>query len=97
MAVRCGDRVVSSPAVVNGIVYDLVGLVHAAHAMVIPPLEITWYPGDAWVAAGILYVLAPTGPVFVIATVRGIATLDLSLYAKTGQMPGSSEKTRELS
>jgi hypothetical protein len=49
-------------------------------------------PSDAWAAAGLLYVLALSSLVLVVATVGGIAALDLYRYAKTGQKPGSGEK-----
>jgi hypothetical protein len=48
-------------------------------------------PSDAWIAAGLLYVLALSCFAFVVATVGGIAALDLYRYAKTGQRPVSSE------
>lgn len=44
---------------------------------------------DAWIAAGLLYVLALSCFVFVVATVGGIAVLDLYTSAKTGQTTGS--------
>ena len=60
-----------------------------------------WYPGQMytsytppgveWIAFGLLYVLALSGLVLVVATVGGIATLDLYTSAKTGQMSGSAE------
>jgi hypothetical protein len=40
------------------------------------------HPSEAWIAAGLLYVLALAGLVFVVATVGGIAALDLYKYAK---------------
>jgi len=54
-------------------------------------LDLTWRPGDAWIAAGFLYVLVVSGLAFVVATVGGIASLYLYRYAKTGQKPGSIE------
>jgi hypothetical protein len=48
-------------------------------------------PSDAWAAAGLLYVFALSSLVLVVATVGGIAALDLYTYAKTGQMPQSAE------
>ena len=48
-------------------------------------------PGVEWIAFGLLYVLALSGLVLVVATVGGIATLDLYTSAKTGQMSGSAE------
>jgi hypothetical protein len=65
--------------------------------------SVTWYPGilltgQLWFdAAGFLYVLALSSITFVVATVGGIATLDLYNSAKTGQMPGSAETTGEVS
>jgi hypothetical protein len=50
-----------------------------------------WPPPAEWLAAGILYVLTLIGLAFVVATVGGIATLDLYTSAKTGQMPKSAE------
>jgi len=40
-------------------------------------------PGDAWIALGLLYSLALSGFTLIIATVGGIASLDLYRYAKT--------------
>jgi hypothetical protein len=40
------------------------------------------YHSDAWIAAGFLYILALSGFVFVVATIGGIATLDLYTSAK---------------
>jgi hypothetical protein len=48
------------------------------------------YHSDAWIAAGLLYVLALSCFTFVVATVGGIATMDLYRYAKIGQTSGST-------
>jgi len=48
-------------------------------------------PIEAWIAAGLLYVLALSSLVFVVATIGGIAVLDLYTSAKTGQMPKSAD------
>jgi hypothetical protein len=72
-------------------------LFNMAHAMVTPPLEITWRPTDAWLAAGVLYDLALSSLAFVAATIGGIAALDLYDFAKTGQMPGPAETIGEAS
>jgi hypothetical protein len=48
-------------------------------------------PIAAWIAAGLLYVLALSSLVVVVATVGGIAALDLYRSAKTGKLPGSTE------
>jgi hypothetical protein len=49
------------------------------------------HPSGAWVAAGLLYVLVLFSFVFVVATVGGIAALDLYTSAKSWQKPGSAE------
>jgi len=49
------------------------------------------FPSSAWIAAALLYVLVLTSLTLVVATVGGIATLDLYRYAKSGRMPGSTE------
>jgi hypothetical protein len=49
------------------------------------------FPSDAWIAAALLYVLAFSCLTLVVATVGGIASLDLYRYVKTGQKPGSTE------
>jgi hypothetical protein len=40
------------------------------------------FPSEAWIAAGLLYVLILSGVVLVVATVGGIATQDLYTSAK---------------
>lgn len=45
------------------------------------------FPSDAWIAAALLYVLAVSGIAFVVATVGGIATLDLYRSAKIHARP----------
>ncbi|MGD0081205.1 MAG: DUF6159 family protein [Methanoregula sp.] len=54
-------------------------------------LDLTWRPGDLWIASGFLYILALSGLAVVAATVGGIATQDLYTSAKAGHMPGSAE------
>lgn len=45
-------------------------------------------PGDAWAAVGILYVIALSSLVLVVATVGGIAALDLYRHAKIRESEG---------
>jgi hypothetical protein len=53
------------------------------------PMNATFtHPSEAWIAAGLLYVLALSSLVFVVATVGGIATLDLYRYAKIRESGG---------
>jgi hypothetical protein len=64
-------------------------LIQAAHGMVTPPHLLYDRPTDTWIALGLLYYLALFSVAFVVATVGGIATLDLYTSAKTGQITGS--------
>ena len=62
-------------------------LIQAAHGyndpwMTWPPGMVTSHPNDAWIALGLLYYLAVFIVAFVVATVGGIASLDLYRYAK---------------
>ena len=71
-------------------------LVQAAHGyndpgMAWPPGMVSSHPTDAWIALGLLYYLAVFIVAFVVATVGGIAALDLYTSAKTGHMAGSAE------
>ncbi len=51
--------------------------------LVAGPMNATFtHPSEAWIAAGLLYVLALSGLVFVVATVGGIAALNLYTSAK---------------
>jgi hypothetical protein len=53
--------------------------------------DVTWRAGDEWIALGSLYMLALAGFVFVVATVGGIAALELYTSAKTRHMAGSAD------
>lgn len=66
-------------------------LVQAAHRMLTPPELLYAIPTGPWIALGFLYYLALFSVAFVVATVGGIAALDLYASAKTGQMPKSNE------
>jgi len=57
-------------------------LVQAAHGMVTPRMFVYSRPSDMWFAFGVLYDLALWSVAFVVATVGGIAALDLYLSAK---------------
>ncbi len=57
-------------------------LVQAAHGMLTPPVFVYSRPTDMWFALGVLYDLALFGVAFVVATVGGIAVLDLYRNAK---------------
>ena len=71
-------------------------LIQATHGyndpwMTWPPGMVTSHPSDMWIALGLLYYLALFSVAFVVATVGGIATLDLYTSAKTGQILKSAE------
>ena len=66
-------------------------LVQAAHGMVTPRMFVYSRPSDMWFAFGVLYDLALWSVAFVVATVGGIAALDLFTDAKTRLMSGIVE------
>jgi len=66
-------------------------LVQAAHGMFTSPVLVFSRPTTTWFALGLLYDLSLLGVAFVVATVGGIAALDLFTDAKTGQITGSPE------
>jgi hypothetical protein len=57
-------------------------LFQVIYGVVAPGMSPFWYPGDEWIAAALVYMAALSGLVFVMATVGGIATLELYTYAK---------------
>ena len=63
------------------------------YGFVAPDMLLFWYPGDGWIAAAILFMLALCGLAFIVSTVAGIATVNLYTYGKTGRMPGRSVKS----
>lgn len=65
-------------------------LVQGAYGMV-TPLATYYRPTDTWIALGLLYDLALFSVAFVMATVGGIASLDLYYYAMRRQITGSPE------
>ena len=65
-------------------------LVQGAHGMV-TPLATYYRPTDTWIALGLLYDLALFSVAFVVATIGGIAALDIYASAKSRQITGSPE------
>lgn len=53
------------------------------YGIIAPEMLPFWYPGDAWIAAALIYLAALCWLAFVVATVGGIASLGLYRYAKT--------------
>lgn len=74
---------VSLTSLLFGIVYGFVA----------PEMLLFWYPGDVWIAAAVLFILALCGLAFIISTVAGIATVNIYTYGKTGRMPRRSGKS----
>ena len=66
-------------------------LVQAASGMVSPYETVIFHPTDTWIALGLLYDLALLTVAFVVATVGGIAALDLYISARSRQITGSPE------
>ncbi|MCK9592785.1 MAG: hypothetical protein M0Q91_12350 [Methanoregula sp.] len=90
---------VAACAVFLGVIVSGVFLTHllvqAAHGMV-TPLATYYRPTDAWIALGLLYDLALSSVAFVVATVGGIAALDLYTSAKSRQISGSPDPEPRL-
>jgi len=63
------------------------------YGFIAPDMLLFWYPGDVWIAAAILFMLALCGLVFIVSTVAGIATVNLYTYGMTGRMPEGSVKS----
>ena len=66
-------------------------LVQVAHGMVTPPEFVDSRLTSTWFALALLYDLALLSVAFVVATVGGIAALNLYISAKNRQIPGSPE------
>jgi hypothetical protein len=77
-------------AIVSGVFLTHL-LIQAASGIVDPYETVIFHPTNTWIALGFLYDLALVTFAFVVATVGGIAALDLYRSVKTGQMPGSPE------
>ncbi|HRY74941.1 MAG TPA: hypothetical protein P5217_01530 [Methanoregulaceae archaeon] len=61
------------------------------YRFVAPEMQLFWYPGHGWVAAGVLFMLLLSALAFTGWTVAGIATMNLYRYAKTGRVSGDPE------
>jgi hypothetical protein len=66
-------------------------LLQALSGMVSPYETVIFHPTDTWIALGLLYNLALLTVAFVVATVGGIAALDLYISAKSSQITASPE------
>jgi hypothetical protein len=66
-------------------------LIQAASGIISPYNTVTFHPPGTWIALGLLYDLALVTFAFVIATVGGIAALDLYTSARSRQITGTPE------
>ena len=66
-------------------------LIQAASGMISPYETVIFHPPNTWIAVALLYNLVLLIVTLVVATVTGIAALDLYRYAKTGHMLESAE------
>ena len=64
-------------------------LVQAASGMVSPYETVIFHPPDTWIALALLYNLVLLTVAFVVATVGGIAALDLYTSARSRQITGT--------
>lgn len=74
--------------VVVSVVFLSYLLVQAASGIVSPFQTATFHPPDAWIALALFYNLGLVTVAFIVATVAGIAALDLYRSAQAGQVPG---------
>jgi len=61
------------------------------YSILAPEMQLVWYPGNEWIAAAVLFMLALCTLAFIGSTIAGIAILNLYRYAKTGGVPGPVE------
>jgi hypothetical protein len=67
---------VSLASLLFGVVYGVVA----------PQMLLFWYPGIAWIAAAVLFMVAFCALAVIIATIASIATFNLYSYGKTGRL-----------
>jgi hypothetical protein len=65
------------------------------YGVVAPDMLLFWYPGDGWIAAAVVFMLAWCALALISTTVAGIAAVKLYVYGKTGQLPGLPEEKPE--
>jgi hypothetical protein len=66
-------------------------LIQAVSGIVNPYQTVIFHPPDTWIALALLYNIVLLIVAFVVATIGGIAALDLYTSVKTRQLPGSVE------
>jgi hypothetical protein len=61
-------------------------LFRVVYGVVAPHMLLFWYPGIAWIAAALLFMVALGALAVIIATIAGIAIYNLYSYGKTGRI-----------
>jgi hypothetical protein len=61
-------------------------LFRVVYGVVAPHMLLFWYPGIAWIAAAVLFMVAFCALAVIIATIASIATFNLYSYGKTGRI-----------
>jgi MFS family permease len=57
------------------------------YGFVAPEMQLFWYPGDAWIASAVLFMLIVFGLAVVVSTIAGIAVGNLYMFGKSGRIP----------
>jgi hypothetical protein len=67
----------------------------AVYGILSPGMLLFWYPGDAWIAAALLYLLAFCALAVVCSTVAGIGALGLYNQGRAGTELGPKGRRHE--
>jgi hypothetical protein len=62
-------------------------LFRVVYGFVAPHMLLFWYPGGAWIAAAVLFMVALCALAVIISTIAGIAIFNLYTYGKAGRIP----------
>jgi membrane-anchored glycerophosphoryl diester phosphodiesterase (GDPDase) len=66
-------------------------LFQIVYGIVAPGMLLIYYPGEAWIAAAILFMLALCGLACVVSTIAGIAITDLYRFGTNGKIAREPE------
>jgi hypothetical protein len=61
-------------------------LFRVGYGAVAPHMSLFWYPGIAWIAAAVLFMVAFCALAVILSTIVGIATFNLYVFGKTGRI-----------
>jgi hypothetical protein len=65
-------------------------LFRVVYGIVAPDMLLIYYPGEVWIAAGVLFILLLCSLACIASTIAGIAVTDLYACGNTGQVPGAN-------